>query len=157
MIEAAHVNSLYDSLRTITQFITIYSRMLHRQSGVTGPQLSVLMALSGEVPLLISQISRKVHLSAGTISGTLMRMEKRGLIRRDRSPEDKRKVYIQLTEAGKLALEALSSPLPRDFVQKFRAGIPEWEQNMILSAVQRLASLMQQNIAAEAPHTPPSL
>ena len=153
MDQVTHLNRLYDSLRTISQFITTYSRTMHKQSGVTGPQLSVLIALAGESPLLISEISRRVHLSAGTTSGTLARMEKRGLISRDRSSGDKRKVYIDLTPQGESALAVLASPLPKAFIRNFQAEIPEWEQNMILSAVQRLASLMQHESPGDAIRT----
>jgi DNA-binding MarR family transcriptional regulator len=65
---------LYDSLRSITHCLDIHSRLLHRQIGVTVPQFSILLALSHESPLSVSNLSQKIHLSSSTISvmSTLM-------------------------------------------------------------------------------------
>ena len=70
-------------------------------------------------------------------------MEKNGLIERKQHIEDKRKAFFSLTDQGRRLVENGSSLLPRNFITTFERDVPEWEQAMILSALQRLIHLMQ--------------
>lgn len=144
-MNSTHLNALYDLLRSLTQYMDIHSRSLHKESGVTGPQLSILTALSHQSPLNVSALAKRVHLSIGTISGTINRLEKNGLIVRTPHGRDRRKVFFQLTPKGQSILENGSSPLPLNFIRNFENGVPEWEKYMILSSLQRLISLMEGN------------
>ena len=78
-MDNAHLATLYDTLRSISQHMDIHSRSLQKQVGVTAPQLSILMALAAESPLPVSEISKRVHLSAATISTTTDRLVRNGL------------------------------------------------------------------------------
>jgi len=144
-MDDAYLGLLYNSLRTITRAMNIYSRSLHKNAGVTGPQLSILLVLEAAGPMTISEISRRVHLSQGTLTGTIQRMEKNGLVTRSRSSEDKRKSTLHLAEAGQRIVASVSSPLPAEFSEWLRSDVPEWEQHMILGAVQRLAVLVSRD------------
>jgi DNA-binding MarR family transcriptional regulator len=139
----AYVSLLYRSLRAITRSMNIYSRSLLKNSGVTGPQLSIMVALNEDGPLTISEVSKRIHLSRGTLTGTIHRMETAELITRTHSIDDRRKSTLHLAPKGVQILETVSSPLPPEVVTRLESGIPEWEQHMLLSAVQRLANLIQ--------------
>lgn len=147
----AYVGHLYRSLRAITQLMNIYSRALLKNAGVTGPQLSILVILNEDGPLTISEVSKRVHLSRGTLTGTIHRMETGELITRTHSTEDRRKSTLHLAPKGLHILDTVSSPLPKDVVMRLETGIPEWEQHMILSAVQRLANLIQHDASESLP------
>jgi DNA-binding MarR family transcriptional regulator len=138
-----HLSLLYDSLRSITHFMDIHSRSLQKQIGVTAPQLSILIALSDQSPLPISEISKQIHLSVATISGTVIRLEKKGLIDRKPCLDDRRKTLLYLTQRGQNVIEYGFTPLPNNLITNFSNSIPEWEKNMILSAVLKLNHLMQ--------------
>ncbi|ADY57326.1 regulatory protein MarR [Syntrophobotulus glycolicus DSM 8271] len=45
----------------------------------------------------ISELSQKLNLTDGTVSGIIDRLEKQGLVERSRSEEDKRVVYVSLS------------------------------------------------------------
>jgi DNA-binding MarR family transcriptional regulator len=123
----------------------IHSRFLQRQIGVTAPQLSILMALANESSLPVSEISKRVHLSAATISTTTDRLVKNGLVARQRSTGDRRKVFLDLTAKGQDVLASGSSPLPQNFVTNFDKDLPDWEKSMILCALMKLTHLMRDN------------
>lgn len=144
-MDSAHLATLYDTLRSISQHMDIHSRSLQKQVGVTAPQLSILMALAHESPLPVSEISKRVHLSAATISTTTDRLVKGGLIERQRSLEDRRKVYLHLTAKGREVLASGSSPLPANFITNFDNDLPDWEKSMILCALLKLTQLMRAN------------
>lgn len=144
-MDHAHLATLCDTLRSISQYMDIHSRSLHKQAGVTAPQLAIIMALASESPLPVSEISKRVHLSAATISTTTDRLVKNGLIERQRSLEDRRKVYLHLTPKGRDVLASGSSPLPQHFIANFDNDLPDWEKSMILCALLKLTHLMREN------------
>ncbi len=68
---------------------------------LTISQFGVLEALYHLGPLCPGEISRKLLKSTGNITLVIDNLEKRGLVRRVRSLEDRRMIRIELTEAGK--------------------------------------------------------
>ncbi len=134
---------LYDSLRSITHCLDIHSRMLHRQIGVTVSQFSILLALSHESPLSVSNLSQKIHLSSSTISVMTPRLVTKGLITKETALGDRRQVLLHLTNKGSELLKAGYSPLPPGLIANFTNGMPDWEINMILATLQKLVQMMR--------------
>ena len=79
--------------------------------GITYLQYLVLMVLWETDSIPVSEITRQLILNTNTITPVLKRMEAQGIIKRQRSEEDERKVIITLTPRGKeLQIEATSIP-----------------------------------------------
>jgi DNA-binding MarR family transcriptional regulator len=79
--------------------------------GITYPQYLVLMVLWETDSIAVSEITRRLILNTNTITPVLKRMEAQGIITRQRSDEDERKVIVTLTPKGKeLQIEAASIP-----------------------------------------------
>lgn len=127
-------------LRRIVRALDLQSKQLQKV-GLTGSQLMVLRALTSQGPLTANQLSRAVNLSQGTITTVLDHLELKTLIRRERNAEDKRRLTITLTEAGRNALEHAPSLLHVNFLEAFRQ-LKDWEQTQILSSLQRVAGMM---------------
>jgi len=93
--------------------------------GITYPQYLVLMVLWETDSIAVSEITRQLILNTNTITPVLKRMEARGLITRQRSEEDERKVIVTLTPKGKeLQIEAASIP------EKLVAGLVSSNEKM---------------------------
>jgi DNA-binding MarR family transcriptional regulator len=90
---------------------------------------------------LAKQIAQEITLSAATVTTILDRLEKRDLVIRTRSKTDKRKVHLSLSEAGQTVLSASPQPLQEHFIKRYQ-NLEEWEQSQLLSAVERIASMM---------------
>jgi DNA-binding MarR family transcriptional regulator len=136
------VDEVLVSLRRIIRATDIHSKQLSKHSGLTSPQLLILMAISKLGDVTIGTVAKDVNLSQATVTTILDRLEKRDLVRRVRSEVDRRRVHAQLTEEGQKVVEDAPSPLQESFVEQFDK-LPEWEQTMLLSSVQKLAELMQ--------------
>jgi len=79
--------------------------------GITYPQYLVLMVLWETDSIAVSEITRRLILNTNTITPVLKRMEAQGIITRQRSEEDERKVIVTLTPKGnRLQIEAASIP-----------------------------------------------
>lgn len=128
-------------LRKITQAIDLHSRYLLKTLGITSPQLVILHELSHFESLSVSELSKFVSLSQGTVTEILIRLEKKGLIRRRKSEEDKRRSLISITQNGSQLLQAAPSPLQDRFLESFHS-LEDWEQLMILSSIKRIVYLM---------------
>jgi DNA-binding MarR family transcriptional regulator len=129
------------SLRQILRATSIHSRQLARTVGLSAPQLLVLRTVSDEGRPTASALARAVSLSQATITTILIRLEKEGLVNRERSDEDRRRVHVVLTEAGREVLKAAPKPLQENFSRRFTA-LPSWEQHQLVAALQRVSSMM---------------
>lgn len=139
------------SIRKIVRAVDLHSKRLFESHGLTGPQLATLQEASRLAPATPTALARAVHLSQGTVTGILHRLERAGLIARRRSEIDQRAVIVEVTAAGRRLLGAAPSLLQ----DRFRAELSrleEWERLMILSTLHRVAGLMGAESIDAAPH-----
>ena len=129
------------ALRRISQAIDLQSKKLMQTCGVTGPQLLVMQVVNYEDSVTVGNLADQVNLSQATVTSILDRLEKRELVLRTRSHEDKRKVFVSLTDSGREALRQAPTLLQEHFVDAF-SQLRDWEQTLILSSLQRVAEMM---------------
>ena len=139
------------ALRRIMRAVELHSRQLVEAIGLTGPQLATLQDASRLQPTSPSVIARAVHLSQATVTGILQRLESRGLIERTRSETDRRSVQITVTTAGEDLLKNAPSLLQDHFREKLE-NLDEWERLLILSTLDRVATLMGAEDMDASPH-----
>ena len=72
-----------------------------RTMGLTGPQVSALKILEAVGDLSLSELSFRMSARNSTITGIVDRMERDGLVVRERSATDRRVVKIRATERGR--------------------------------------------------------
>ena len=140
------------TLRQIIRSIDLQSKKLTKKYGLTGPQLIVMKEIFNNSDKPISAIARNVSLSQATVTSILDRLEQQGYAKRQRNSEDKRKVNIMLTDKAKIILNSNPSLLQEEFTEEFEK-LKEWEKHMLLSSLQRLASMLN----AEKIESPPVL
>jgi DNA-binding MarR family transcriptional regulator len=80
-------------------FTKAYKPLL-AELGVTYPQYLVMLVLWQKRVATVTEIGTALGLDTGTLSPLLKRLEKTGLVRRERSKEDERQVIVHLTPAG---------------------------------------------------------
>lgn len=86
--------------------------------GITYPQYLVLMVLWETDSVSVNEITSRLILNTNTITPILKRMEAQGIIMRERSKEDERKVIITLTDFGR-QLQEQAALIP----EKLTAGL----------------------------------
>ena len=128
-------------LRKIIRAIDLHSKRLMQEAGLSGPQLLVLRALGRCRGNTVGEVAREVHISHGTATTILDRLERKGLLVRSRSAEDRRKVLVTLTQAGAQALANAPTPLQEHFVKGYQR-LAKWEQTQILAVLERVAMMM---------------
>ncbi|MGB1109908.1 MAG: MarR family winged helix-turn-helix transcriptional regulator [Gammaproteobacteria bacterium] len=129
------------ALRRVIRAVDLHSKRLVHSHGLTGPQAMVLKEVVGAGRLVAGELARRISLSQATVTDIVKRMEGRGFLVRERSPEDRRKVFISATEQGREAVRSAPPLLQETFSERFSA-LKDWEQSLLLSSVQRVAELM---------------
>ena len=97
-----------------------------------------------------STLARHIVVSQATMTRIVDRLERAGLVRREKSKEDKRVVNVRLTEAGCDKLERAPEPLQAEFLRRFRE-LEGWEQQMLKSSLLRIAKMMDAEELDAAP------
>ncbi len=129
------------SIRQIIRAIDLHSKKLSKESGLTGPQLILMRAISELGNVTIKELSNHTNMSQATATTILDRLERNGYVQRIRSQKDKRKVHANLTESGQELLAHSPKPLQEHFIHRFQM-LEDWEQSLLLSSVQRISSMM---------------
>lgn len=132
----------------IGYLVTYAQKLLHRglgeglqKHGVSVAQWAVLVVLWETDGLTQKQLSERVAVETPTLSRTIDRMERDGLVKRVRSASDRRQIHIHLTEYG--------AGLWRDLVPEAEAnqeralrGISETEEEILRGLLKRVIANM---------------
>lgn len=138
------MNNIQDvliALRRLIRAADIHSKRLVKTAGLTAPQLLLMQAIRDMGDVTVGELAKQVNLSQATVTTIIDRIENRELVYRQRSKVDKRRVYVYLTPKGSTLLDKAPTPLQHQFVAQY-LQLDEWEQNMILSSLQRVAKMM---------------
>lgn len=138
------------ALRKITRAIDLRSKALMRETGLTAPQLLVLMELLNDSDATPSSVAKAVHLSQATVTTILDRLDKAGLILRTRSDTDRRMIRLSLTDEGRHKVQSAPEPLQAGFIERFEALEP-WERHQLIASIQRIATMMDAEHIDAAP------
>jgi len=138
------------ALRRVMRAVDLHSRALVRSHGLTAPQALVLKEIAAAGELAVGTVAQRVSLSHATTTDIVNRLEKRGLVARTRSSNDRRRVMLRATPAAVASLQRAPPLLQESFSGRF-AQLPEWEQSMLLAALQRIAALMDAERIDAAP------
>ena len=132
------------TIRQIVRAIDLHSKQLAKTYGLTGPQLIVLQEIADRDVLSTGDLAKNISLSHATVTSIIDRLVAKGLVSRLRGTEDKRKMYLRLTDEGVRQVENKPSMLQDTFIQSFN-NLKDWEQSLLLSSIQRIASMMKAN------------
>lgn len=129
------------ALRRVIRATDLHSKHLAKTTGLTAPQILLLQTIRDKGEVTIGELANGMSLSQATVTTILDRLEKRELVYRVRSTEDRRKVHAYLTEKATAILKDAPAPLQDQFARQF-SDLQEWEQTMIISSLQRVAQMM---------------
>lgn len=130
--------------------VMVHTRPSLRQHSLSDPQWRVLRVLGehAQEPAGIEtgRIAREAYLLGPSLSGVLSRMERDGLIARERCAQDARRSVVRATLKGLDKVQALS--------QSIEAHYRWMEQQMGKARLAELYAMLDQVIALQAPESP---
>jgi len=142
-IEETYDLRILRSLRRVIRAVDKYSRKLNTELGLTTPQLLCLDFLSkSHCQLTQKMLAESVNLGASTVNGIVDRLEAKQYLRRNRSSQDRRQVFLELTPAGRGVVETAPSLL-QDRLSTSLGTLPDSEQKTITEALELVVKLME--------------
>src|SRR5258707_2201594 len=91
---AALLRELEHAMRRSSALGVIFGQTVASSGGIAGSDLECLDFLNLEGRVTAGRLAEVTGLTTGAITGVVDRLEKAGLVRRERDPDDRRKVFI---------------------------------------------------------------
>lgn len=139
--------ALYSASLAMTK---LYKPLLAKLD-LTYPQYLVMLVLWERDGIRVSGLKERLYLDYGTLTPLIKRLEARGLLIRQRSPEDERQVIVRLTEEGR-ALRAEAGQIPEQVASASGCSLAELEdlKNQLLALRNRLHSKLDNQLEESA-------
>lgn len=124
---------------------------MHTDVHLTPPQVHAVLWLGLEGPLRSSELAQRAGCSMPACTGIVDRLEKAGLVARDRSEQDRRVVEVRLTERGEQVAATLRGFL-RERVESVLAALSPKDRKTLIDIVGRLVDAFSaQSVQGDAP------
>jgi len=98
---------------------------------------AVLTAISDFGPLAQHELADRLDLNRSHLVGYVDDVEQRGLVRRDRDPDDRRRQHVALTSSGQTLLERLQE-VARHSQTEFLQALSERERQTLTALLRRI-------------------
>lgn len=135
-VEAALV-----ALRRILRATEARARLLADATGLSASQLTILQILTQRAETTAGAIAASADFSQATITALLDKLETRGLVTRRRDEQDRRRIWVALTPAGRTQAKRAPDGLHDRFRDRFQR-LPEWEQAYILASLEKIGAML---------------
>lgn len=138
------INNRISVIKTLKEIMKLIHKNVQNQFkelNITGPQGMIIGILIHKGDMKISDLSEKIGLSNSTVSGIIDRLEKQGMVERMRSSEDRRVVYVKVTDEFKKNAEKYFCEIEKRF-DVIISKATEEELETILKGLNTLKKLL---------------
>jgi len=135
---------LYIALSRAAEWMNAHADRDIKENQLNRNEFGVLELLHHKGPQPLQQIGSKVLMSSGNITYVVDKLEKKNLVCRKASSEDRRLIYAEITEAGSALIERMF-PNHAKVIELAAAGLSEEEQQLAKSLLQKLGKYAQQS------------
>lgn len=115
----------------------------------TLPRFDLLAALhKAGTPLTMGELSRRLMVSNGNVTGLAERLEEEGLVERTRPPGDKRTQYVTLTPAGQNAFDTMAAR-HEQWVEAAFADLDDTEAAQLMDLLGKAKASVRRNLSTQ--------
>src|SRR5438876_4161932 len=118
---AALLQELEHALRRSSAQGVIFGQTVANVAGISGSDLECLDFLNLEGRVTAGRLAEVTGLTTGAITGVVDRLEKAGLVRRERDETDRRKVFIAVVPETAMKIGELYVPMQQAMQKVFGA------------------------------------
>ncbi|SET01864.1 MarR family transcriptional regulator, 2-MHQ and catechol-resistance regulon repressor [Oceanobacillus limi] len=112
-----------------------------RDHGMKSSDFAVLEALYHKGRQTIREISEAVLINTGSITYVIDKLETKGYLERSNCKEDRRVVYIQITDQGKNLMNEIF-PKHQKVIDNIFANVTDEEKNQLIDILKRAGKQM---------------
>lgn len=109
------------------------------RTGLSGKELYVLEHIREDNPWRFNEFAENYHIKPSTLTGIVERLEKKGLLKRERDEKDRKAVYLYCTSEGK---RIVKDHIEEDqlFFNSMLATLDTSERAQFIDLVKRITS-----------------
>lgn len=142
MPKAQKIEAIFQDIRRIVRALELFSKEVDVKFNLTAPQLWALWELGKDGPLALKDLSSRIQLHPSTVVGVVDRLEAKGLVARKPDPEDRRRVRLSLTPAGRALRRKVPHPAQGRLLHALQQ-MPEKEVSGIQTSLATLVKAME--------------
>jgi DNA-binding MarR family transcriptional regulator len=128
---AALMQELEHAVRKSSALGVIFGQTVANAVGISSSDLECLDFLNIEGRVTAGRLAELTGLTTGAITGLVDRMQKAGLVRRERDEEDRRKVYIAIAPEALGKIASYYAPLQKAVTKNWE-GYSDAELKLLL-------------------------
>jgi len=141
--DSASAEDAFGKLLQLVRTVQSGMQNIDASHGLSGSQLWVLWQLSTQPGLRVSELAEAQHIHPSTASNLLDKLERHGLVRRERSDTDNRVVRLYLTDPGLELAKNIPGPMQGRLRRALQA-LPPPELEGLLKGVTSVLALMSE-------------
>lgn len=146
----SQIRELLSRIREVQYQTKRLFRLATKDEQLTQPLIFLLFRLAQVKTLKITEISDHFGCTAGSATGMTDKLEEKGLVKRERSTEDRRIVYVTLTEAGIERLEKIRGEA-ESIVKRTFSGVSPEKISQMIEVMQEITETMKTELGGEYP------
>ncbi|MNI12422.1 HTH-type transcriptional regulator MhqR [compost metagenome] len=136
---------LFIALSRASQWVNAHADRDIRRHGLNRTEFGVLELLYHKGSQPIQQIGGKVLMSSGNITYVVDKLEQKQFVMRKASTEDRRLIYAQITDQGKLFIESIF-PQHVDVIKMAVDGLTLEEKKVASVLLKKLGKYAQESL-----------
>jgi DNA-binding MarR family transcriptional regulator len=136
---ARDVRVAVDAFRRIVQALRVSSRETEHRTGISAAQLFALHQLAGSAGASVNQLAALTFTDQSSVSVVVRRLENQGLVTRQTSPNDRRRVRLAVTARGRAVLRRAPEPVQERLIAAIGA-LPGRRRALLASSLRAIAS-----------------
>lgn len=133
------IEAIFHDIRRVVRALELFSKEVDVRFRLTAPQLWALWELGKDGPLSLKDLSARIQLHPSTVVGVVDRLEAKGLVVRKTDAEDRRRLKLSLTAAGR----ALRKKAPHPAQGRLLLKLQEMGEKQVSTLHKALGTLVK--------------
>jgi DNA-binding MarR family transcriptional regulator len=142
-VRSIDVDEVAGALRVSVGMLVRRLKQTDPHGELTLPETSALSRLDRGGPATSSDLARLERISPQSMGATIAALEERGLIARDRDPEDGRRIMLSITEAGRQVARDRRGARTEQIARALAGGFTQAELAQLAAAAPLLERLAE--------------
>lgn len=138
----------------LEEFFMEMTRRLHGElasqmvSGITGSQFFVLKKINSKNRMTVSEVADQLAVSLSAITALVDRLVKAGLVVRSRDDQDRRLVWLEVTDKGREVLRKCMEGR-RKVASKYFGQLPQEDMEKLIEIYEKVLAIMREEEAGK--------
>jgi len=126
-------------VNTFRSILKVEERVLQNEKckNLSISELHLIEKIGTESAVTVTQIAEKLNITLPSVTAAINKLCLKGYVKKERSHEDRRTVWVTLTDAGR-EVEAIHEKFHKELVTSIAANFDDSEKETLLDMVRKL-------------------